>query len=160
MSTDGSPTGRRIGLLRVAFDQALSTVLAEVAPAHPALRQAHLQIFRFDGVEGSTTVQLAAHAGMTKQSMHETVSHLEQHGYLTREPDPRDARGRLVRLTPAGRALERDVHTAIAGVLESWRERLGAERFDTLWSILREVTGDARPLPGLAEIRPGIRVRR
>jgi DNA-binding MarR family transcriptional regulator len=151
MSTES--TGRRLGLLRVAFDQAGAAVLAEVASAHPALRQAHLQIFRFDGLEGSTTAQLAAHAGMTKQSMHETVSHLERHGYLVREPDPQDARGRLVRLTPAGRALETDAHTAIADVLETWRDRLGPERFDALWAILQDVTGDSRPLPGLAEIR-------
>ena len=153
MSTEGSPTGRRFGMLRVAGEQALAAVLARVGPAHPALRQAHLQIFRFDGIEGSTTAQLAAHAGMTKQSMHETVTHLERHGYLIREPDPDDARGRLVRLTPAGRALERDVHTAIADVLESWRDRLGQDRFDLLWSILQEVTGEGRPLPDLAEIR-------
>jgi len=40
--------GRRLGLLRVALDQALAAVLARVGPAHPALRPAHLQIFRFD----------------------------------------------------------------------------------------------------------------
>jgi DNA-binding MarR family transcriptional regulator len=95
---------------------------------------------------------------MTKQSMHELVIHLERNGYLTREPDPGDTRARLVRLTPSGRALERDVHLAIAEVLQSWRDRLGPERFDSLWSILREVTGETGPLPDLTEIRrsPGI----
>ena len=153
MSTDGSGTGRRLGLLRVAFDQAGSAVLAAVAPAHPALRPAHLSIFRFDGIDGATTAQLAAHAGMTKQSMHELVGHLERHGYLRREPDPADARGRRLRLTPAGRALEHAVHAAIADVLADWLRRLGQDRFDTLWSILREVTGDTRPLPDLAALR-------
>lgn len=148
-----SRTGRRLGLLRVAFDQALDAVLAQVRPAHPVLRPAHVQIFRFDGIEGSTTAALAAHAGMTKQSMHELITHLERHGYLTREPDPRDTRARLVRLTPSGRALERDVHLAIANVLESWQARLGPDRFDTLWAILQDITGDRKPLPDLAEIR-------
>jgi DNA-binding MarR family transcriptional regulator len=152
MSTEQG-TGRRLGLLRVAGDQALDAVLAEVRPAHPELRQAHLLIFRFDGIEGATTAALAAHAGMTKQSMHELVTHLERHGYLVREADPADTRARLLRLTPAGRALERDVHRAIATVLRSWQERLGPERFDALWSILRELTGDSRPLPDLAELR-------
>jgi DNA-binding MarR family transcriptional regulator len=148
-----SRTGRRLGLLRVALDQALDAVLAQVGPAHPGLRPAHLQIFRFDGIEGSTTAALAAHAGMTKQSMHELITHLEQHGYLTREPDPRDTRARLVRLTPSGRALERDVHLAIADVLETWQDRLGADRFDALWTILQDITDERQPLPDLAEIR-------
>ena len=146
-------TGRRLGLLRVALDQALDAVLAQVRPAHPVLRPAHVQIFRFDGIEGSTTAALAAHAGMTKQSMHELITHLEQHGYLTREPDPRDTRARLVRLTPSGRALEREVHHAIAHVLETWQARLGRDRFDTLWAILQDITDEHQPLPDLAEIR-------
>ena len=159
MSTEPAPqgsaaqTGRRLGLLRVALDQALAAVLAQVSPSHPPLRPAHLLIFRFGGIEGATTAELAAHAGMTKQSMHELVTHLERHGYLTREPDPGDTRARLVRLTPSGHALERDVHLAIANVLQTWRNRIGPERFDTLWSLLQEVTGDAGPLPDLAEIR-------
>jgi DNA-binding MarR family transcriptional regulator len=84
--------------------------------------------------------------------MHELITHLERHGYLAREPDPRDTRARLVRLTPSGRALERDVHLAIASVLQSWSDQLGPERFDTLWSILQQITGEAGSLPGLAEI--------
>jgi DNA-binding MarR family transcriptional regulator len=150
MSTEQTRTGRRFGLLRVAWDQAIDAVLAKVAPAHPELRPAHLYLFRFDGVDGATTAELAAHAGMTKQSMHELVTHLERRGYLTRESS---ARTRPLRLTPAGRALEREVHTAVAEVLEDWRDRLGVERFDTLWSILQEVTGDRNRLPELSEIR-------
>jgi hypothetical protein len=38
-------------------------------------------------------------------------------------------------------------------VLESWRDRLGPERFDTLWSILQEITSETDPLPDLTEIR-------
>src|SRR5687767_10985853 len=124
---DHQPPGRRFGLLRVAGDQALEAVLARVAPAHPELRPAHLYLFRFDGVDGATTAELAAHAGMTKQSMHELVTHLERLGYLTRQRDPGSTRTRPLRLTTAGRALEAEVHTAIADVLDEWRERLGAE---------------------------------
>ncbi|MFC0533694.1 MarR family winged helix-turn-helix transcriptional regulator [Phytohabitans kaempferiae] len=146
-------TGRRLGLLRVALGQALDAVLAQVGPAHPDLRRAHLLIFRFDGIEGSTTAELAVHAGMTKQSMHELVIHLERHGYVSRGPDPGDTRARLLHLTPSGRALERDVHHAIAAVLESWREQVGAARFDALWVTLQDITGERAPLADLAELR-------
>lgn len=146
-------TGRRLGLLRVAGDRALDAVLGEVGPRHPVLRRAHVQLFRFDGIEAATTAELAAHAGMTKQSMHELITHLERAGYLTREPDPADTRARRIRLTPAGRELERQVHAAVVGVLEAWSARLGADRFDQLWELLREITGDRAPLVSLDELR-------
>ncbi len=152
---DGMPVGRRFGLLRVAFDQAITAVLDQVAPEHPPLRPAHLLIFRFGGIDGARASELAVHAGITKQSMHELVSHLERHGYLVRDMDPEDTRARLVRLTPAGSELERQIHESIALVLESWLARLGRERFDALWDILQELTGETAPLPALEDIRRG-----
>ncbi len=92
---------------------------------------------------------------MTKQSMHELMTHLERHGYLERHPDPADTRARLVRLTKDGRKLEQQIHRAIAVVLESWRDRVGTERFDALWSTLQDITGESGPLPDLADLRNG-----
>ncbi len=148
-----STTGRRFGLLRVAWDQALDEVLARVAASHPQLRPAHLLLFRFDGVDGATTAELAAHAGMTKQSMHELVTHLERLSYVVRRAEPGSARSRPLHLTGSGRALERQVHEAIADVLDEWRDRLGAGRFDLLWELLREITAAAGTPPEVAEIR-------
>jgi DNA-binding MarR family transcriptional regulator len=145
--------GRRLGLLRVATDQALAAIQAKVSSRHPALRRAHLLIFRFGSIDGRHTSYLAAHAGMTKQSMHEIVIHLEKHGYLRRQPDPTDSRALLVYLTPRGRALERQILSAAADVLESWRDRVGTDRFDELWATLQEITGEIGDLPDLAELR-------
>ncbi|RBO86573.1 MarR family winged helix-turn-helix transcriptional regulator [Nocardia puris] len=150
---DSTPApGRRFGLLRVAFDQALAAIHAEIAPHHPDLRPAHLQLFRFGGIDGSHTAELAAHAGMTKQSMHELVTHLEGHGYLLRAPGA-GGRAKLIRLTPAGRDLERDIHRAVAHVLEDWQHRLGPDRYDQLWATLADLTGRTEPPPTLSEIR-------
>jgi DNA-binding MarR family transcriptional regulator len=143
---------RYFGLLRVAFDQALTAVLAEVSPRHPALRPAHIQLFRFGGIDGSHTAELAVHAGMTKQSMHELITHLERNGYLVREPDPADTRARLVRLTPAGRKLEQQINQAVAKVLDSWEDDLGTDRFNELWATLQQLTG--LPIPDRELVRP------
>jgi DNA-binding MarR family transcriptional regulator len=150
---DGVRPGRRLGLLRVATDQALAAIQAKVGGQHPALRRAHLLIFRFGTIDGRHTSDLAAHAGMTKQSMHEIVTHLEKHGYLRRQPDPTDSRALLVQLTPRGRALERHILSAAAEVLESWRDRVGSRRFDAFWATLQEITGETGDLPDLAELR-------
>jgi DNA-binding MarR family transcriptional regulator len=146
-------TPRYFGLLRLAFDQALTAVLAQVGPRHPELRPAHLQLFRFGGIDGSHTAELAAHAGMTKQSMHELVTHLERHEYLVREPDPADPRAKRVRLTPSGRKLERQINDAIADLLDDWEAKLGRERFDELWAMLQELTGQSGALPDRGRIR-------
>jgi DNA-binding MarR family transcriptional regulator len=153
VSTDEVRIGRRLGLLRLALDQALTSMEAQVGQRHPHLRRAHLLVFRFGTIDGRHTSDLAAHAGMTKQSMHELVAHLEKHGYLRRHRDPSDTRALLVQLTPRGRALERQVMDAVADVLETWRAQVGAQRFDALWSTLQDITGEFGDLPDVAEMR-------
>ena len=148
-----APRGRLFGLLRVAFDQAIDEVLRRVASRHPELRPAQVLVFRFGGVDGSHGVELAAHAGVTKQSMHETLLHLEQHGYLVRRPHPERSRARVIELTRRGRALEREVHAAIADVVESWSERVGKERLDEFWTVLEEITGQPAAPTDPAELR-------
>ena len=157
-ATRGGP--RIAGLLSIAFDQAMAAVTAEVAPHHPDLRPAHLQIFRLGSIEGRRATELAALARMTKQSMHELVGHLERHGYLTREVDPGDVRARLLRLTPRGQQLEDQVVAASARLQLSWREALGADRFDVLWAGLQEITGGSAPAPSVAQLRSDARADR
>lgn len=104
-----SAGGPRIaGLLSLATEQAMAAINGEVS-RHPALGLAHLQIFRFGSIEGRRVTELATLMRMTKQSMHELVGHLERHGYLRREPDPTDARARLIRMTELGVEFERQM---------------------------------------------------
>jgi hypothetical protein len=49
--------------------------------------------------------------------------------------------------------LERQILSALADVLESWRDRVGVRRFDALWATLQEITGETGHLPELAELR-------
>ncbi|MDT7657143.1 MAG: hypothetical protein QOF38_1858 [Pseudonocardiales bacterium] len=143
---------RAVGLMQFAVEAGLAETMAEVAPRHPELRPAHLRVFRAGSLEAVRVTELAARSGMTKQSMHELVGHLERHGYLHREPDPADARAMLVRLTEAGRDVEDQLRAASARVHLSWLRRLGAERFEALWAALRDVTGRTDPLPDPAEL--------
>ena len=118
-----------------------------VAGRFPEIRAAHLQIFSFGSLEGRRVTDLARRLAMTKQSMHELIGHLERHGFLRREPDPTDSRARLVRLTERGLELEDAVRAASAKLHLNWRDRLGAEGFDALWSALQEITGRAGAPP-------------
>ncbi len=108
---------------------------------HPDLRPAHMQVLSTGSIAGRRVTELAESAGMTKQSMHELIGHLEDHGYVRREPDPADSRARLLRLTDRGLELEDTVRAASSRLHLDWRDQLGQDRFDALWSALQELTG-------------------
>lgn len=54
--------------------------------------------------EESSLSRLARAMEVTKGAMANTMSRLESKGYISVRPDPDDGRGKLVRLTPTGRA--------------------------------------------------------
>ena len=76
---------------------------ALAARGFPDIRIAHSAVFRSIAPDGSRLTDLAALAGMTKQSMAYLVGQLVGFGYLTLSEDPGDGRARLVRLTERGR---------------------------------------------------------
>jgi DNA-binding MarR family transcriptional regulator len=158
IETPGANLGRRggpriAGLLNLAAEQATTEINGEVVARHPELRLAHFQVFRFGSIDGRRVTELAAWAGMTKQSMHELIGHLERTGYVRREPDPSDSRARLVRLTERGIELERDVVAASSRLHLRWLQQLGEARFASLWSALEDLTGRADPLPETDDLR-------
>jgi DNA-binding MarR family transcriptional regulator len=76
---------------------------------------------------------------MTKQSVGEVVSDLEQRGYVERVPDPSDGRAKIIRLTDRGQeamALGREI---IEEIERDWAERYGAERVAALRDALEAV---------------------
>jgi DNA-binding MarR family transcriptional regulator len=88
---------------------------------------AHVHITRHVAIEGSRLTELAQKAGMTKQAMGDLVDQCEAWGLVTREPDPRDARGRIVRFTPTGRAWLRAFRDAVAQAEAEFRQEVGDE---------------------------------
>jgi DNA-binding MarR family transcriptional regulator len=70
------------------------------------IRPGDAKVFPFVPPEGISVGELAALAGVRKQTMAEAVEQLERSGYVERRPNPRDARSRLVFLTGRGRSVE------------------------------------------------------
>lgn len=54
---------------------------------------------------GHSQREIAALSNVTEQTMSRTVARLERLGYVTRTPDPTDARRQVVLLTDAGRTV-------------------------------------------------------
>ena len=99
----------------------------------------HLRLLQYPGPQGLRPSELAARVGMSKQAVNYTLGELEARGYLSRRPDPGDARSRRIELTERGEAAGRTMREAVAEVEREWAERLGADRFAQLKQTLQEL---------------------
>ena len=152
MSSD--PPGFELPLrLLLGFRTLIDDLHAElVKQGHPEMRPMHGFVFQAIGPEGTTAVELGRRLGVSKQAAGKTVDALEQLGYVRREPDRRDQRQKIVRLSARGYdALARSA-LIFDELRARWASELGPERLRALESDLRTMTGDlAVPLdmPGL-----------
>lgn len=147
MSTPSVPTvpaGPHLGaMVRALWQRMRDVAYAQVAEiGYDDLQPAHLQVFRAPGAAGAHPSELAARMQISKQSVNDLLGHLEQRGYLTREPDPADGRGRVVTLTAKGRELEQAVERAAQTVEAKIGEVLGQQRFGELRATLQALTAD------------------
>jgi DNA-binding MarR family transcriptional regulator len=134
-----------IRLLSVAFDDFCEDVERRLAQTpYSDIRIAHGCVFGNIDPEGTRLTELAERARMTKQSVGEVTSDLEQRGYVERVPDPSDGRAKIIRLTERGRAAQALGVGLIDEVEQEWAERFGSERVAALREALEAVTG-ARP---------------
>ncbi len=88
---------------------------------------AHIHITRHLPTAGARLTDLAQRAGMTKQAMGTLVDQCEAWGMVSREPDPSDARARLVRFTPTGLAWLQAFRDAVEQVEVELQQAVGTE---------------------------------
>jgi DNA-binding MarR family transcriptional regulator len=133
-----------IRLLNVAADQFgddLALKLAGVGLGD--LRPGHGCVFgNIDPVNGSRLTELAERANMTKQSVGEVTSDLEQRGYVERVADPNDGRAKIIRLTALGSRAYSIGRRLIDELEREWAQRYGEEHVAALRRALEVVTED------------------
>lgn len=141
---DPGDSGLNTGLLLFIPYRAMEArVFAALAAAGHDVTPAQARVFQRIGPEGSRITQLAEAAQITKQTAGFLVDQLERAGYVTRTPDPADARARLVRITPRGAAAIALAAEAVSEVEAEWAAHLGPRAMADLrrtLSRLREVT--------------------
>lgn len=114
----------------------------------PDVRPAHGFAFvRISRPGGATVAELAAHLGVTKQAASQLTAQLVERGFVVREPDPRDGRSQVLRVTERGWACTRAAEQAGAATIAEWQERIGAEQMTALSHALQALglTGPLRP---------------
>ncbi|MFC9970212.1 MarR family winged helix-turn-helix transcriptional regulator [Spirillospora sp. NPDC127200] len=140
MSSD--PPGFVLPLrLFLAFRTIVDEAHAELArQGHPHMKPMHGFVFQAIGPQGTTAVDLGRTLGVSKQAAGKTVEALERIGYVERAADPRDARRKLVRLTPHGvDALARSARI-FDEIRARWAAELGDDRLRALEAALTEMT--------------------
>jgi DNA-binding MarR family transcriptional regulator len=110
----------------MAHDVDVPLALSNLA-ARAQVSAAHVHITRHLELGGTRLVDLAQRAGMSKQAMGDLVDQCEAWGLVTREPDPRDARARLVCFTSAGLAWLKAFKDAVAQAEREFRSEVGAD---------------------------------
>lgn len=125
-------------LLLAGFRTLIDDLHAELArQGHPELRPLHGFVLQAVGMDGTTATELGQRLGISKQAAGKTVDRLVEVGYLERMDDPRDARRRLVRVTPRGADGLRRSAEIFDELRRQWTERLGEDRVDAIEDDLR-----------------------
>ena len=132
-----------IRLLDAALDEFTAELTRRVeATAYSDIRVSHGCVFGTIDPEGTRLTDLAERAHMTKQSVGEVASDLEQRGYVERVPDPSDGRAKIIRLTERGHDAQAIGRELIDDIEREWAERFGAERIAALREALEAITAE------------------
>jgi DNA-binding MarR family transcriptional regulator len=145
MSND-DPSERPLPLIRLlqgAFDEFADALDRRVADTeYDDLRISHGCVFGNIDPDGTRLTELAERAHMTKQSVGEVATTLEQRGYVERVPDPSDGRAKIIRLTERGRRAQALGFELIDEIEQAWAARFGAERVAALRDVLETIAAE------------------
>jgi DNA-binding MarR family transcriptional regulator len=93
---------------------------------------ADLNVLRFVRPTGSTSIEIAKLAGVTKQAIAKSISSIEAKGYIKRQPNSEDGRSQIIVFTPKGMRLLKTCIAAISQIESVYEAKLGKKAFADL----------------------------
>ncbi len=105
----------------------------------PEIRLAHNAVFATLYGEAARTSDMAARAGITKQSMGEAVRELAELGILEVRPDPEDRRAKLVSYTAEGLEITTQGRIYLEHLEQRFAEQFGEDEYETARRVLEGV---------------------
>jgi DNA-binding MarR family transcriptional regulator len=130
-----------IGLLQDVQRQMADELHARLNKlGYDEIRPAHGCVFGNMQPHGVRLTDIAERSRITKQSVGEIVSNLEELGYVERIPDPQDKRAKLVRLTPRGQQAQAAARKIFVEIESEWGERIGKKKVAALRAALEELS--------------------
>ncbi len=100
------------------------------------MRIAHLAVTRHIDLAGTRIADVAARAGVTKQSMSEMIEQLRKMGFVRLDADASDKRAKIVTFTDSGRVLLDTIRKAVASTERELASRIGARHVAALRTAL------------------------
>lgn len=129
-----------IGLLGRAHRAMRADMLGEAhRRGYSFIRQAHNDVFATLPLGGARASDMAARAGITRQSMGEIVRELVELDLLEMQPDPSDGRAKVVTFTARGREFTRGGLEHIVDVERRLADEFGEEDLETTRRVLEGV---------------------
>ena len=122
--------------------------------ARVEFRTPHTALLPHIDFEGTRLTELAARVGTSKQAVGELVAELEDMGFLRRDPDPADARARLVRFTAHGRRALLHGLSILAEIEAELAVEIGSTRMDRLRADLGRLLDALEGRAGVDSQRP------
>jgi DNA-binding MarR family transcriptional regulator len=110
------------------------------ARGRPDIKPAHNFLFAILGDEGDRAANLAARAGITRQSMGEVIRDLVDIGILEMAPDPHDGRAKIVRYTPEGKRFASAGFRHLRELEKRFEDEFGAD-YEASRAVLERVVG-------------------
>src|SRR5436309_13038845 len=124
-------------LLRVPLEAVRARMLIRLRESgFDDFELAHFTVFRYPSPHGARPSELAARLGISKQALNYLLGELERLGYLEREPDPHDQRGKRIIITPRDEHAIQVIRDAVNEIETTWAQQLSPDRFAQLKELL------------------------
>lgn len=112
-----------------------------VGRGHAWFAEARANLLHLISADGTRQSALVVKSQMTKQAVQQFLDELEQDGLVKRQPDPADARGRLVRFTPKGLKALADANIVKREIEMEYQALIGRDGLTQLKSALDKIAG-------------------
>ncbi|TDD25647.1 MarR family transcriptional regulator [Kribbella turkmenica] len=106
---------------------------------HPELKPAHNLVFGTLSRNGSRAADMAARAGITRQSMGEVIREMVGLDILEMRPDPEDGRAKLVTYSDRGIAVAADGYNHLKDLEERFAAEFGEDDYNTARDVLARI---------------------
>jgi DNA-binding MarR family transcriptional regulator len=110
------------------------------------LRGPHMAVFQYPGPHGTSPLELARRAKMSKQAMNQLLGTLQRSGYIVRKRDPDNGKQRVIHLTARGNRAIALMREEITRIERRAERQLGARRYATMIECLRELADGGHTL--------------
>jgi DNA-binding MarR family transcriptional regulator len=138
-----SRTGANLALLLLGTFRFMAKSAADelARRGHHDMRPAHHFAMRAIAAGADNASELGRRLSVTKQAAAKTIMLLEERGYVARADDPKDARRKLVHVTPLGNAVMQQGEAIFQDLRAKWEQQIGAEELAKIEASLIALIG-------------------